>query len=695
MKFSGELKSTPDDFIVREIDLTGKVCIMFSKDNCNLSESLQTFTNCAPPAASLSASSSSSSRLTSSETSDVKVGSSRFGLDTDSISKLSRWMYDSNLKDKTIEFQIKEEMAKPDRWTHSSALHAEFPSLLFKFQDSVVETLPSQILVVKCDVRFEELLAFEVSPRDVEQLYIFRGTSTPSDSFVDIGQAMTKLLRTEAFRVITAGDASLQLRTLQRQTPDTAASSSDAANDATGFLRVTKKPKKRKRSSTSSDSPCHIHFTLYKRNIESLTALQHIARALGASPADIQVAGTKDKRATTYQRCSVNVNAVKAVSGSCIAALAAAELLTEAFPLAGLNDSNTKIATGNISFLPTPLRLGQLWGNKFTIRLKDFSCEELETGESAELPFSSLEKLVSERAVTMREQGFPNYFGSQRIGNNKCNFSIYKRDPSSESGTASPDGVLLADISSSLPQGPMIGKLLMMGRYEEAGRVLIAGGDAACDVSDETDPLEQARSLYAHGTASHLTILNLLPHHCVRERMLLKGLIRFGATSFKEAFEQIPYNSRMMYVNAYQAFLWNFVACRRLLVEPGKLLLGDLIDVGAQVREATSEDLLDTSPYGIKDCVIPLFGPSMCYPSNLCGEFYELVLMHQGMVKGKTGHAFDTENTNLMYTPNGAYRKLIVSHANAIVVLYIYVPNTTFYRRRSCRGVCLFSVLNF
>ena len=88
--------------------------------------------------------------------------------------------------------------------------------------------------------------------------------------------------------------------------------------------------------------------------------------------------------------------------------------------------------------------------------------------------------------------------------------------------------------------------------------------------------------------ATHSGVLNLLPYHCIRDRMLLKGLIRFGSTDksdFQKAFGQIPYNTRMMYVNAYQAFLWNTAACYRLVLESHKLLVGDLIEINGQVRE--------------------------------------------------------------------------------------------------------------
>lgn len=47
-------------------------------------------------------------------------------------------------------------------------------------------------------------------------------------------------------------------------------------------------------------------FTLWKNNLETLDAIQIIARAIRVQPSDISYAGIKDKRAITMQFMAVN-----------------------------------------------------------------------------------------------------------------------------------------------------------------------------------------------------------------------------------------------------------------------------------------------------------------------------------------------------------------------------------------------------
>merc|ERR1712078_470014 len=50
----------------------------------------------------------------------------------------------------------------------------------------------------------------------------------------------------------------------------------------------------------------YCHFTLHKVNVDTAHAVGSLARATGSRHADFGVAGTKDKRGVTLQRCSVN-----------------------------------------------------------------------------------------------------------------------------------------------------------------------------------------------------------------------------------------------------------------------------------------------------------------------------------------------------------------------------------------------------
>ena len=52
---------------------------------------------------------------------------------------------------------------------------------------------------------------------------------------------------------------------------------------------------------------------------------------------------------------------------------------------------------------------------------------------------------------------------------------------------------------------------------------------------------------------------------CV-ESFLLEGLSKFGSKDTVSALKYIPRNTRLMYVHAYQSYLWNKVVSRRIKV---------------------------------------------------------------------------------------------------------------------------------
>ena len=162
------------------------------------------------------------------------------------------------------------------------------------------------------------------------------------------------------------------------------------------------------------------------------------------------------------------------------------------------------------------------------------------------------------------------------------------------------------------------------------------------------------------GSISARQIIDAFPYTS-REYIILNGLVRFGEKAFKEAMMELPYSTRMIYINAFQSFIWNSVAVFRLACSR-EIICGDLIDdrsiksdiTSERIREVTEEDLL-LHGKSIDDVVLPLFGRSVKYPSNDSGRFYKTVLLAQGLIDSVQSESFTTIFDVSM---TGAYRYL-------------------------------------
>lgn len=130
----------------------------------------------------------------------------------------------------------------------------------------------------------------------------------------------------------------------------------------------------------------YVWFTLKKTDYNLFRAIKTISRRLGVSFKRFGYAGTKDKRAVTYQRVSVWKVPVERLEN----------LRLRDIELSDFEEKRERI------------NLGDLKGNEFRITVRDIGLEGKE-----------LEKEIRKRIRKIGKEGLINFFGSQRFGSKR------------------------------------------------------------------------------------------------------------------------------------------------------------------------------------------------------------------------------------------------------------------------------------
>ncbi|MDD1743778.1 MAG: tRNA pseudouridine(13) synthase TruD, partial [Methanomassiliicoccales archaeon] len=177
------------------------------------------------------------------------------------------------------------------------------------------------------------------------------------------------------------------------------------------------------------------------------------------------------------------------------------------------------------------MTIGDLIGNRFRIRVRDCYFEGEELRSTMARTVSLLDEL----------RGFPNFFGVQRFG-------------------------------SLRPITHIVGKHIIKGEFEEA--VLAY---AANPVPAESEEAREARR-FIQETRDFSEGLKRLPRTLMFER-IIAGHLAQRPGDFPGAIMAMPRNLQMMFVHAYQSYLFNRVLSERIrrglpLNQP---LVGDVV----------------------------------------------------------------------------------------------------------------------
>ncbi|KAJ2860561.1 multisubstrate pseudouridine synthase 7 [Coemansia aciculifera] len=354
------------------------------------------------------------------------------------------------------------------------------------------------------------------------------------------------------------------------------------------------------------------YFVMQKENHDTMDVLFQIARSLRSTTRSLGMAGTKDKRGITVQRCSAYRIDHKRLIG------------------ASRNLKGARL--GNFSYGPRELRLGDLSGNRFEIILRHVKGAD--------------EQSLAPVLEGIHRTGFINYYGMQRFGTQSIS--------SHSVGIA----VLKADWQAAT-------ELILKPRPGDRKEV------------------RKARAVWSE-TRDARAALELMPQKAaLAEHSVLQVFSRKGSeNNAASAFAAVPRNLRLMYVHAYQSYVWNAATSQRLArFGIGGPVVGDLVikapGFGVKISGATDsvpganggEDSADVSSrieptlvtaqnikqFTIYDVVLPLPGWAVTYPEHEVKKVYIDLMKQDGLSPFGLG-----KHPLKEYKLAGAYRHMVI-----------------------------------
>lgn len=283
---------------------------------------------------------------------------------------------------------------------------------------------------------------------------------------------------------------------------------------------------------------------------------------------------------------------------------------------------------GNFEYVDNPLGFGDHAGNAFEVTLRQVEPAQVENVEDA--------------VRSLRNSGTINYFGLQRFGTGGVEHGTHK-----------------------------MGIKLLLGDWQGALDILLMPRQS------EREDVHAARVKWAE-TKDPKEMLKILPRWCTAEKHALERMMKVRSTDLVSALLAIPRPIRLMYIHAYQAYIFNRVVSARirkfgvntvvegdLILEKGELI-GDEEDRDdtrlvsmPSVRVVTAEE----AAAGTIDpalLVLPLPGNSVVYPTNM-GDIYREIAAEDGIDLNAQAHSV-REFSIVGFT--GDYRRVYLKPTN-------------------------------
>ncbi len=233
------------------------------------------------------------------------------------------------------------------------------------------------------------------------------------------------------------------------------------------------------------------------------------------------------------------------------------------------------------------IKLGDLRGNEFIIKI--LSNED------------NSDKILDIYDEVVNNGGFPNFYGYQRFGNIRIN--THK-----------------------------IGKLILKSRYEDAVKLYL--------YDPEYDHEDYRINFNETGDAKRA--LNEFPRHLSFERSLL-GYISENNT-YEKAFNVFPKNLSMLFIHAYQSYLFNKILSERMKITGNlyEVLEGDLLYSIDNYFNPDKREIIHANKYNLEKLnklsvenkirtIIPLIGYNTELSSGIDGEIENKILNEENV----------------------------------------------------------------
>jgi len=183
-------------------------------------------------------------------------------------------------------------------------------------------------------------------------------------------------------------------------------------------------------------------------------------------------------------------------------------------------------------------------------------------------------QMIDEIMESMKTRGFVNYYGMQRFGT--------------------------AAVSSH-----SVGLHLLKGEWKEACEAILSrrpgehpDGDAARRAYWERNDLQEALKLMPRRNTAERAIWEFWARPNQEIGNYFGGLLAVSTSRVQDEAcpglmcvpVQIPRNLRLIYVHAYQSYVWNLIVSERIRMNPTGPIVGDLVFAEEKTVEALGDD---------------------------------------------------------------------------------------------------------